>query len=57
VHDKREKTCLQIDIAKPDDSNKNTKETDKLRQYKDPEIEVGRMWKMRTNTVPLITEH
>jgi len=29
----------------------NTKETEKLSKYKDLEIEVSRMWKMRTNCV------
>jgi len=53
--DKTEKTCLLIDIALPDDANVNTKETDELSKYKDPEIEVSRMWKVRTNTVPVIT--
>ena len=32
LHDKKEKTCLLIDIAIPDDSNVNTKETEKLRK-------------------------
>ena len=44
-----------IDIAIPDDFNINTKETEKLSKYKDLEIEVSRMWKVRTKTVPVIT--
>ena len=48
------KTCLLIDIAIPDDSNINTEETDKLNKYKDPEIEVSRMWKVRTKILPVI---
>jgi len=43
-----------IDIAIPDDFNINTKETEKLSKYKDLEIEVSRMWKVRTKTVPII---
>jgi len=35
LHDKNEKTCLLIDIAIHDDSNVNTKETEKLSKYKD----------------------
>jgi hypothetical protein len=31
------------------------KETDKLRKYKDLEMGVSRMWKVRTKTVPVIT--
>ena len=37
----------------PDDSNINTKETEKLRNYKD-EIKVSRMWKVRTKIMPVI---
>jgi len=43
MHDKREKTCLLIDITLPVDSNVNTKETEKLRKYKDLEIDVSKM--------------
>jgi hypothetical protein len=32
-----------------------TKETEKLSKYKDLEIEVIRMWRVRTKTVPFIT--
>jgi len=42
--DKVENKCLLIDMAIPDDSNINTKETEKLSKYKDLEIEVSRMW-------------
>jgi len=37
------------------DSNINTKETEKLSIYKDLEIEVTRMWKVRIKIVPVIT--
>jgi len=33
MHDKKEKTCLLSDIAIPNDSNINTKETEKLSKY------------------------
>jgi hypothetical protein len=39
-----------------DDSNFNTKETEKLSKYKDLEIEVSRMCKVRTKTVPVVPE-
>jgi hypothetical protein len=55
LHDKKkEKTCLPIDIALPDASNANTKETEKLNKYKDLVIEVSRMRKLRTKIVPVI---
>jgi hypothetical protein len=50
----KEKTCPLIDIAVPDNSNVNTKENEKLNKYKDLEIEVIRMWKVRTKIVPFI---
>ena len=52
---KKEKTCLLIDIAIQDDSKVNTKETEKLSKYKDLDIAVSRMWKMRTKIVSVIT--
>jgi len=39
----KEKTHLLINIATPDDSNVNTKETEKLSKYKDLENNVSRM--------------
>jgi hypothetical protein len=54
LHDKKEKTCPMIDIVTPDDSNVNTKETEKLSRYQNLEIEVSRMWKVRTKFVPVM---
>jgi len=54
LHDKKEKTCQPTDIAIPDDSNLNTKGSGKLSKYL--EIEVSRMWKVRTKTVRVIIE-
>jgi len=54
LHDKKEKTGLLIDIAIPDDSNINTKETGKLSKYNDLEINVSRMWNVRTKVMPVI---
>jgi len=50
---KKYKTCLLINIAIPDDSKVNTK-TDMLCKYEDLEIEVSRIWKVRTKIVPVI---
>jgi hypothetical protein len=55
LYDKNEKTCLLIDIALPDDSKFNTKETEKLSKYKHLEIEISRMWKVKTKYAPDIT--
>jgi len=51
-----DKTSLLIDIALPGDINVNTKETKKLGKSKILEIEVSRMWKVRTKIVPVITQ-
>jgi glutamyl-tRNA reductase len=55
LHDKKENTCLLIDIATPDDSNFNTKETEEPSKYKDLETEVSRRREVRTEIVPVIT--
>ena len=47
-HDKSEKPCLLIDIAITNDPNANTKETGKLSKYKELQMAVSRMWKVRT---------
>ena len=50
LHDKKEKTCLLIDIAIPDISNFNVKLNWKTK-YQDLEIELRRMWNVRTKIV------
>jgi hypothetical protein len=40
-HDTKKKTCLLINIAISDDSNVNTKETEKLYKYKHLDIKVS----------------
>ena len=46
LHDKKEKTCLLIDVVIPDDSNIKIRQTEKLSKYEDLEIKVSRMWKL-----------
>jgi hypothetical protein len=54
LHDKKEKTCLLINIATSDDSNLNTKETGKLNKDKDLEIEVRRVWNLRAKIASVV---
>ena len=54
LHNKEVKTHTD-QYSHTDDSNINTKEIEKLSKYKDLKIEVSRMWKVRTEIVPLIT--
>ena len=54
IKDKLKKTCLLIDVAVPADKNISIKEFEKISKYKDLEIEIQRMWKMKTNTIPIV---
>ena len=45
---------MLINIAVPSESNTSAKLTEKLSKYKDLEIEVNRMWDMRTETIPVV---
>ena len=54
IKDKKEKTCMLIDMAVPSDRNTSVKVAEKLSKYKDLEIEVTKMWGMKTTTVPVV---
>jgi hypothetical protein len=54
LHDQKKNTCPLINIAMPDDSNINTRETETLRRYKKLEIDVSSMWKVRTKIVRVL---
>ena len=41
-------------MSVPSERNVANKETEKLSKYKDLEIEVNKMWNMKTTTVPVI---
>ena len=45
--------CQMIDMAVPADRNTTVKVEEKLSKYKDLELEIVRMWKMETETIPL----
>ena len=54
IKDKIEKKCIMIDMSIPSERNVSIKEVEKLSQYKDLEIEVTKMWQMKTTTVPIV---
>ena len=54
LKNKENKTCLVIDITIPLDTNTSVKTTEKLIKYKDFEIEVERMWGLKTTTVLVV---
>ena len=44
-----------IDVTVPADKDISLKESQNLSKYKDLEIEVTKMWKLRTKTIPVVT--
>ena len=53
IKHKQNKTCQLIDMSVPSDRNISAKEFEKLSKYKDLEIEIAKMWKMKTETIPV----
>ena len=54
IKDKQEKTCMLIDMAIPSDRNTSVRVAEKLSKYKDLEIEITKMWGLKTITVPVV---
>jgi hypothetical protein len=54
VKNKAEHLCSLIDISVPADKNTSVKTMEKISKYKDLEIEISRMWRMNTKTIPVI---
>ena len=54
VKDLTNKVCLLIDMSIPCDNNISAKEFDKLSKYKDLQIEIEKMWHLKTRIIPVI---
>ena len=54
IKHKQNKTYQLTDMSVPSDSTISTKEFEKLRKYKDLEIEIAKMWKIKTKIIPVI---
>jgi hypothetical protein len=54
IRDNEKGTCMLIDVAIPGDRNVIKKETEKILKYKDPIIEMQRMWNVKTQVTPVI---
>jgi hypothetical protein len=54
IKDKKDKTCLLIDVAMPSDKNVVQKEAEKKLKYKNVSIEIHRMWNMKCSVIPVI---
>ena len=54
VKDHKEKACLLIDMTVLSDSNISLKEYEKVSKYKDLEIEIQKMWHLKTIVKPVV---
>ena len=54
IKDKQESTCMLKDTAIPSDQSTSVKAAEKLSKYKDLEIEITKMWGLKTITVPVV---
>jgi hypothetical protein len=54
IKNKKDKTCLLIDVAIPTDNNVIQKEAEKKLKYKNLSIEIQRMWNMKCFVIALI---
>jgi hypothetical protein len=54
IKNKKDKTCLLIDVAIPSDKNVTQKEAEKKLKYKNLSIKIRRMWNMKCFVIPVI---
>jgi hypothetical protein len=54
IKNKKDKTCLLIDVATPSGKNVIQKETEKKLKFKNLSIEIQRMWNMKCFVIPVI---
>ena len=54
VKDSVNSTCKLIDVTVPSDRNIALKEIEKKSKYKDLELEIQRMWHMKTIVIPVV---
>jgi hypothetical protein len=54
IKNKKDKTCLLIDVAIPSDKNVIHKEAEKKLKYKNLNIEIQRMWNMKCFVITVI---
>jgi hypothetical protein len=54
IKNKKDKTCLLIDVEIPSDKNVIQKEAEKKLKYKNLSIEIQRIWNMKCFVIPVI---
>lgn len=47
------KMCWLIDLSIPHDNNISAKEFDKFWKYKDVQIQIEKMWHLKTSVIPM----
>ena len=56
IRDFKEWTCTMLDVTAPADKNISLNEFDKLSKYKHLEIEMTKMWKLKTKTIQFVID-
>ena len=54
IKHKQNKTCQLVDMSVPSDSNISAKQFEKISKHKDLEIEIAKIWKLKTKTLRVI---
>ena len=54
IKDSVNSTCKLIDMSIPSDRNIALKEIEKKSKYKNLELEIQRMWQMKTEVIPVV---
>ena len=54
IKNHEEQTCIMMDVTVPSNQNISLKEFQKPSKYKDLEIEVTKMWKIRKKIIPVV---
>ena len=54
IKDPANRCCKLIDVPVPSDQNSSTKATEKISKYKDLEIEITKIRRVKTEIVPVI---
>ena len=56
IKDHASPCCKLIDVSVPSDQNTSTKVTEKISKYKDPEIEITQIRRVKIEIVPVIVD-
>ena len=56
IKDPANRCCKLIDVSVPSDQNTSTKVTEKISKYKDLEIEITQIRRVKTEIVPVIVD-